>query len=163
MTVNFSLPQQAQIIDLLESAADAAGRTSATYVSMTNAQKAYIVCRVSQGHAATAAFTPLQGTSAAKAGSKAITACPIWSNLDTATSDALVSRTAAANYTVDAALKNKMVVFEIDPGACMDINNGFNHIGVSTGASNALNLTSALLILMPIKDRMATPPTTTSV
>lgn len=162
MTANFRLWEQGQVIDLLNAAADASGRTSG-YVSLTNATKAYVVCRVTQGNAATVQFSVLQGVNG-NGSSKAVTAMPIVADLDTGTSDTLVVETNATSFTTDAAEpKNKLVIFEVDPAQCMDINNGFNHIAVETGASNAANITSALLILMPIKDNMQTPPTTTGI
>ena len=104
MAKNFRLWEQAHVISLLKPAADAAGRTSA-YVSVANAHKAYILAYITQGNAATILLTPLQATSAAGAGSKALTAvAPIAVDLDTDTvpSDILSLATAAANYTTDA-------------------------------------------------------------
>jgi hypothetical protein len=60
----------------------------------------------------------------------------------------MTARTAAATYTTDAAVKNKVVIFQIDPAA-LDQANGFDCIAVSTGASNAANITSAMLIGTP--------------
>jgi hypothetical protein len=36
--------------------------------------------------------------------------------------------------------------------------NKFNHIAVSTGASNAANITSALLVIMPLRFAQLNPP-----
>jgi len=117
----------------LAPAADAACRTSG-YFTLKNVHKAWIIANITQGNAATIALTPLQATAVAGTGSKVLTAAvPIVSNLDTAASDALLERTAAANYTTDAGVKNKVVIFEIDPAACMDINSDFDCIGMSTG------------------------------
>lgn len=155
----FRLWQAAKVEQLLAPAADAAGRTSG-YFSLKDAHKAYIIVNITQGNAATIALTPLQASAVAGTGSKALTAvAPIVANLDTAASDALAEATAAANYTTDAGVKNKLVIFEIDPAACMDINNGFDCIGMSTGASHATNITSALLVMMPLRYSQATPPT----
>ncbi len=152
--------QSHKIAQLLTPATDAAGRTSG-YFSLKDAHKAWIVVSIAQGNAATIALTPLQASAVAGTGSKALTAVvPIVSNLDTAAADALVERTAAANYTTDAGVKNKVVIFEIDPAACMDINNGFDCIGMSTGASNVANITSAMLI-MESRFQQSTPPSAT--
>lgn len=151
MTVAFRLWENGHLVELLDPATDSAGRTS-SYVTMQNAQKAYVVCHIQQGAANTILLSVLQGQGSAGANPKAINACPIVSNLDTATSDVLVSRTAAATYTTDAGVKNKIVIFEIDPVAHLDVNNAtpFDHIAVSTGSSSASNLTSALLVLLPV-------------
>jgi len=161
MARNYRLWEQAQVISLLTPAADAAGRTSA-YVSLANAHKAFIVCYINQGNAATVLLSPLQASAQAGTGSKALTAAaPIAVNLDTDTvpADVMTIATAATTYTTDAGTKSKIVLFEIDPIESMDINNKFNHIAVSTGASNASNITSALLILAPIRFAQLNPPT----
>ena len=66
-----------------------------------------------------------------------------------AASSAMVRDTDALSYTTDAGIKHKCVVFEIDAGSQMDIAGGFAYVGVSTGASSASNITSALLLIQP--------------
>jgi len=157
MANKFTLPEEAKIVTCLAPAADAAGRTGA-YVSLKNAFKAYIVAFITQGNAATILLTPLQASAVAGTGSKVLTAnARIWADLDAATSDALARQTDALNFTTDAGVKNKIVVFEIDP-ASLDSANGFDCIGLSTGASNAANITSALFILTPLRYPAALPP-----
>ena len=152
MASQYSMIYQFPPIKLLPAAADAAGRTSSVYVSLRNCLKAWLVLEVNQGNAATVLWTPLQATSSAGAGSKAIggadTTAQIWLNNDTSLatgSDLFVAQTAALNYTTDATTKDKLIIFEIVPEAHLDLVNGFNHIGVSTGASNAANITSAAI------------------
>lgn len=147
MARQFSMVAQFTPIMLLAPAADAAGRTS-SYRSLKNALKAYVVCHVNQGNAATVQLSLLQASAVAGTGSKAITVTPIWSNLDTSVNDTLTSRAAAINYTTDAATKDKIVIFEITPEQCMDLANGFYAIAVSTGASNAANITEAKLFIL---------------
>lgn len=151
-----SLPEQVKIVNLLAPAADAAGRTSA-YVSLKHALKAWIKVHINQGNAATILLTPLQASAVAGTGSKVLTVPQkIWSNLATAVSDTLVARTAAVSYTTDAGVALKQVIFEIDI-ASLDLANGFDCIGLSTGASNAANITAAELIAA-IRYPAATPP-----
>lgn len=150
MANSFCLPEHAKIVNLLAPAADAAGRTSA-YISLKNYHKAYIVIHMTQGNAATVLLSLLQATAVAGTGSKVLTnVARIWANLDTAASDALVRATDAVNYTTDAGLKLKIVVFEIDPSS-IDLANAFDCIGVSTGASNAANITAATAYLVPAR------------
>jgi hypothetical protein len=147
-------------VALLAPAADAAGRTSNNYLSLRNAQKAWVVCHINQGNAATIALTLSQATSSAGAGSKAVSnAVPIWLCDSALTADALVQQTSALSYTTDANIADKIVIFEIEPESALDMVNGFNHIGVSTGASNAANITSAMLITWNAF-QAASPPTT---
>ena len=157
MARQLSMVAQFPPINLLPPAADAAGRTSA-YRSLRNAEKAWIIFRVNQGNAATVLVSPLQAKDIAGTGSKAVSAVPIWLNNDDSASDALVAQTAAATFTTDATTKGKIVVFEIMTEAALDVNNGFNHIGISTGASNAANVTEAILVMWG-KYQQAIPPT----
>lgn len=157
MASQFTLPEEAKIVNLLAPAADAAGRTSA-YVSLKNAHKAFVVVHLNQGNAATVLLSLLQASAVAGTGSKAGPTTRIWANLDTAASDALARATDAATYTTDAGVKLKIVVFEIDPAA-LDVANGFDCIGISTGASNAANITAAVAYLTPLRYPAASPPT----
>lgn len=140
-------PQDLTFVTLLAPAADAAGRASA-FVSLKNAAKAWIVFFADQANAATIALTPNQATAVAGTGAKAITATRIFTKLDQANSD-WVQATEAASFTTDAGVKNKWVIFEIDPTKCMDIANDFDCIRIATGASNVANITSAFLIVAP--------------
>jgi hypothetical protein len=158
MARQFSLPEILPPIELLNPAADSGGRTSTNYVNMGNFDKAWIVCHITQGNAATILLTPLQATSLAGAGSKAITATQIWTNLNEAAADLFTKQANAANYTTDAGVEHKIVIFEISPQDCMDMANGFNHIGISTGASNAANITQAAIYGLA-RYQQAQPPT----
>ncbi|HUC70389.1 MAG TPA: hypothetical protein VMS01_04275 [Stellaceae bacterium] len=170
MATPFRLWENAQIVNLLPAAADAAGRIS-SYVSVKYGHKAFLVCGVNQGNAATVTFTPLQATDNLGTNSAGLSAgAPIAADLDTSTStgsDQFTFPAAAASYTTDAGLKNKIVVFEIDPVEQMNPNNlasgnplPFSHIAIQTGASNAANITSAYLVVMPLRDQRLNPPTT---
>jgi hypothetical protein len=159
MASNFTLPEDAKIIGGAKPAADAAGR-AARYISCKNAHKVYAIIYLDQGNAATVALTMTQATAVAGTGAKAITGnLRIWSNLDIAANGDTLTRVAGAvSYTTDAGVKEKMVVFELDPST-LDVANGFDCITVSTGASNAANITSVLYVATPLRYPAATPPT----
>jgi hypothetical protein len=141
------LPGNLSIEHLLAPAADAAGRTGTVYADLGNCQKAWLVFYVDQGNAATIAVSPVQATTAAGAGSKVLTNnVPIATILDMAAGVAWTRQTAAKNYTTDAGVKVKAIVFEITPEIALDVAGGFRYINVTTGASNAANITSAILI-----------------
>ena len=159
MAHKFCLPEEAKIVGAMAPAADAAGRTS-RYVSCKTAHKMYIVCYINQGNAATISLTPQQAKDVSGTSAKNITTSRIWVCTDTATSDAFVRQTDAANYTTDAGLKEKTVVFEIDPAA-LDEANGFKDVAIVTGASNAANITSALFIATPLRYPANVPPSIT--
>jgi hypothetical protein len=59
-----------------------------------------------------------------------------------------VRQTDAANFTTDAGVKTKKVIFEIDP-AKLDVAGGFDCIRIVTGASNAANITAAQVFIVP--------------
>jgi hypothetical protein len=141
--MRLNIPQSLTPYNLLAPAADAAGRTSA-YLSLKGASRAWIVVYVGQGNAATILLSPLQASAVAGTGSKAIAPARIWTKLDEAFT-VFTAQTEAATYTTDAAVKSKFVIFEIDPSKVMDVANGFDAIAISTGASNAANITSAVL------------------
>lgn len=151
-----SLLQQAQIVQVLNPATDAAGRTG-QYLSLKNSGKILILCQIQQGNAATVTVSLLQATNVAGAGSKALVATALSVNLDESVSDLLVAQAAASSYTTDAALKNKIVAFEVDEAA-LDVNGGFTSVTISTGASNVANVTSAVAIAIAERYAGATMP-----
>ncbi|KQS79833.1 hypothetical protein ASG25_21840 [Rhizobium sp. Leaf384] len=153
----FTFPQQMKLVEALPPAADAAGRSS-DIVSLKNAGKAYVKVHLAQGNAATVALAIMQATDVAGTGAKPLAnAVPIWANLDTSLTDTLIRRSDAVSYTTDAAVKNKQVIFEVDP-AQLDLANGFDCIYLTTGASNAANITQAEFILVDLRYQQSTPP-----
>ena len=137
-----TLVEEMKFVQMLQPATDATGRTS-FYVSMKSANLLTVTVSIAQGNAAPVPITIEQATNVAGAGSKVITvAVPIWANIDTAATDTLVRRTSAVNYTTDVGVKNKIVVFQIDP-ADLDIANGFDCICIKTAASNVANVDAA--------------------
>lgn len=156
--MKFHLAENAKLVSALTPATDAAGRTG-TYISMKNASRLFIICYITQGNAATIALTPYQASAVAGTGEKVLAGVvPIWANLDVATNDILARATDAANYTTDAAVKNKIVMFQIDSSA-LDVSNGFDCVTVKTGASNVANITSGLYALVGERFQQVTPPT----
>lgn len=146
MSRQYSLPDMFPPVVLLAPAADAAGRTSA-YRTLKGASKAWIVAHLNQGNAATILLSPLQAQDVSGTGSKAINATRVWLNDATATSDVLVAQANGATFTTDANVADKLVIFEVIPETVLDMANGFKTIGISTGASNAANITEAKLIV----------------
>lgn len=141
-----TVPQAFKIVGGAPPAADAAGRTS-DWVSLKNVRRATIIAFMDQGNAATVALSVLQATAVAGTGSKALAnAAPIWANQDVVAGDALTRQADGVALTTSAAVKQKIVVFQIDP-SMLDVAGGFDCIALSTGASNAANITSILFLL----------------
>lgn len=156
---NTAIPEGLFPVRCLEPATDAAGRTG-DWIKLANAGRAYIVFFTTQAAANTILISVLQASAAAGTGSKAISAvAPIWACLDCNTTDALVRATDGTTYTTSAGTTHKIIVIEIDPAKHLDMANGFNWITVSTGASAAGNLTSALIMLTDLRFAQVTPPT----
>lgn len=149
MTGSFCLPENLKVVNCLAPAADAGGRTGA-YISLKNALMAWVTFHITQGNAATIALSINQATTVLGGGATPITkAVPIWADLDTAASDSLVRvATDAVNYTTDAGVKLKIVVFQIDP-ATLNLAGGFDCITAITGASNAANITEVEFFVLP--------------
>ncbi|WP_342152334.1 hypothetical protein [Methylorubrum sp. SB2] len=135
-----------KLVKVLAAAADAAGRAGRA-VNLKNAGYATVIVNISQGNAAVVPITLQQARDVAGTGAKALTnPVPIWANLDTDATDTLVRQADAVAFTTDAAVKSKTVVFHIDP-AYLDVTNGYRTLIVSTGASNAGNVTSVDVLL----------------
>lgn len=139
-----TLAQTHRVVEAMPLATDAAGRTS-DWISLKNVVKCTAIVQITQGNAATVAVSLLQATNVSGGSSKAGPAVPIWSNLDTSTIEDLTRRTDGASYTTDSAVKNKIVVLDIDPSQ-LDVENGFDCIALTTGASNVANITGAMFI-----------------
>jgi len=115
MTSAFSLVENLKPVQFLTNRVGA-GAVTGDYVSLKNAHKAWIFIDFTEGGAETVSFQPLKATAVAPTNNTAITnVVKIWSNLDTATSDTLVERTAATVYVTDNVAAPKQIVFEIDP------------------------------------------------
>jgi len=138
------LVNDCKIVSAISPATNASGITG-DYVSLKNCLKAFVVVNITQGNAATIEIGINQATAVAGTSAAAIAkTMPIWSDLDCGASDTLVKRTAAATYTTDAALADKLVVFQVDPAI---LSSGFDCIAVTIGASNVANIVSAEYIL----------------
>ena len=121
----------------------AGGAITGDYINLAQVEKLWIIVQQAGAAANTMAITIEKATGDA-AGNIAITeAVPIWSDLDTPTSDLLVKRTDAVSYTTDAGVTAKLIVFEINPDK---LGATYTWIVVKTGASAAANITSALYL-----------------
>jgi hypothetical protein len=144
-----NLMEAVKIVNALPPAADAAGRTGVV-ISLKNANTALIVCNINQGNAATVTLSPLSCTTVEGNPSAIPNNVAIWYCANTATSDALVRQASdAVSFTTDATVANKIVVFEIDPAIALDVTDGYVCLAVSTGVSNAANITAANYIINP--------------
>lgn len=148
-----NLIENTHCVQSLKPAADAGGRTG-DYVNVKNATKAYAVFHMDQGNAATIALSLVQATSSGGAGSKAVSAnmrIAASADVSAASGDVLTEQAAAASFTTSAAVKPKIVIFEIDPLSALDLAGGFTWIAGVTGASNVANITQAMIWLSGLR------------
>lgn len=156
MARQFQIPANLKPVQMFSPKTTNASLTSQV-ISLKNAHKAWIVFEFTQavGHATTP--TLLQATSIAAGTNKAGPTVDIWANEDTAATDTLVKKTAGASYAVTNDIKNKQVVFEIDPTR-LDVNNGYDCIYFTIATSSqATNFVSATAYLQNAYAQ-ATPP-----
>jgi len=142
------IPQDVVPFSLLAPAADAAGRTS-TYKSLKGAVKAWIFVHIGQGAANTILLSPMQALAVAGTSPIACRACRIWYKSTAAATD-FTKATEATTYTTSADVDAKVIVFEIDPNKSLTPEHAtgvYDCVAISTGASAAANITSALLLV----------------
>lgn len=139
---NLQLPQGGLLINGFKPQTNA-GIITGDYISMKTAHKVWVVFHMAQGHAAQAVLSLMKATAVAPTGAVAVTATmPIWYNLDCDT-DIFTRATDAATYTLDVALKVKLVVFQVDPSSLP----GFDCLAGKVAASNALNILGCTYII----------------
>lgn len=142
------LPEDLKIVEGLAPQVGAAAAVTGDYVSLKTCHKAYVVIHYNQGDATDVTWHVKRATAVAPTGAIAVTeALNIWSNLDCATSDLLVKRTAAINYASGAGATHKQVILEVDPAALAV---GFDCIaGCSTTAIAATSWVQIMYYLVP--------------
>lgn len=142
----FALAEKVKVIEAIAPATGAAALTG-DYISFKGSSRIFIVCHITQGNAATVALSIEQAKTAAGGSSKAITEkVQIFANLDTSAGEYLTKKDDAAGFTTDAAVKNKVVVFQVDDDV-LDRANDFAYICVKAALSNTANIISALYVV----------------
>lgn len=135
-----------------------AGVLNGAYISVKNAHRVYVIFMYRQGDGTAITFRVDRAT--VVAGTDVVVTAslmPIWSNLDTATSDLLVARTAAINYAAGTGQTFKLIIAEVDPAALGD----YDVIrGATTTAVAATSWLSILYVIEPrYPSRVLTQPT----
>jgi hypothetical protein len=125
-------------------------------VTLKNAIRATLVLNFTNAVGFASVPTLKQATDIAAATNAAGPVSRIWANEDCAATDTLVAQTAAASYTMAADIKNKQIVFEIDPAALSD---GYDCVYCTIATSSqATNFVSGEWII-ETNFAQATPPT----
>lgn len=153
-----TLVERNKIVQLLQPATSNGGKDS-DWLSLKNAVRAWIIVNMTQAVGHATKLTINQATVVAGTDTKVLTnATRIWANEDVAASDALVRKTDAKDYTVTNDVKNKQVIFEINPAECMDINNSFDCVGVNVADSSQATDFVSITAIIEQKYQAATPP-----
>ena len=153
-----NLVQNAKIVAALSPVTIEAERTG-DYIKLRDAGSLIVVVSMTQGNAARSTVRVEQANTAAGGASKVLTKnMQIWANEDVATTDTLVRQTDALNFQLSAAVKNKLLVFQLDPST-LDVANGFIWVAVIAGISDVANIVSANYYLVNHRYQQATPPT----
>jgi hypothetical protein len=140
-----NLATTSKIASMLPGAADAGGRSSRA-ISCKNHTIVSVLAQVNQQNAAPVTFTLTQAQDASGLNAKPISnPLPIWANQDTVAADTMARQADGVAFTTSAALAHKQVIFHVDPSN-LDVNGGYGYVILTTSASNAANITSALAI-----------------
>ena len=150
---NLQLPQGGLLINAWKPQVNT-GALAGDWVSMKTAHKIWVVFHMAQGHAAQAVLSLYEATNVDGDDAQAITVSShIWYNLDCDT-DIFTQADDADDYTLDIALKTKMVVFQFDAS---QLSAGFDCVKGYVAASNILNIIGCQYIL-DNRYKQATPP-----
>lgn len=147
--INF--PQGCQIVEGYTPAIGTTAAMVADYISVKNALRVWCVIMYNQGDATDITWKVERATAVANTGHAALAeAVPIWSNLDCATSDLLVKRTAAVTYASGAGQTHKIIIFEIDPASL-----GSTYDVIAVSSTTAIAVTSTVAMFYIIEPRYA--------
>jgi len=139
---NLQLPQGGALINGFKPQVNTAA-IEGDWISCKTVHKAFVVFHMAQGEATQAVLSIYKATDVAATGAVQVAATmPIWYNLDCDT-DQFTRATDAATYTLDVALKTKIVIFQVDPS----ILGAFDCIKGYAAASNILNIVGCTYIL----------------
>ena len=140
----FSLPENCKIVEGLSPRIGVAGgAVTGDYISLKGLSKVYVVIHYQCVDGVAEVFGVMKSPLVSGVGATATTELwRIWSNLDCATSDLLVERTAATSYAIDAAAAHKIIIFEVDPAM---LSEGYDCIAGYTQTGLAVTETISML------------------
>lgn len=156
-------PMNLGLAEIIATTPGGAGKNGIN-LSLKNANKAFIYCINRKGADATQCTWTLQQSSgnagsATGTGEKALTnEVPIYFSDSISASNVLTATTAAKAYQQAVTQSvTQVVVFEINPAACMDLAGGFDCIVVNASDPAAANYITAFALIEPRYAPMPTP------
>ncbi len=142
---------------VLQQPATTNGGISSDYLCLKNINRCYLLVSLTQAVGHATGIDVMQATAVAGTGAKVMgKVMPIWANEDVAASDALTQQTAAVTYNVAATVKNKLVVFQVDP-ALLDTDNDFDCINVLVDDSSQATNFCSIVALCEMKYQGSVP------
>ena len=149
------LPQDYKITQAIPPTVGAAGALTSDTISLKHVQRLWIIVDITDAGGNALLLTPQRCTNVAAAGAAVlVNDVKIWSNVNTALTDTLVSVADAVNFTTAGTAVNKQVVFQIDPAS---LGGAYDCLNLLTGAVNA-NTTISAVFVAEIRYPQATPP-----
>ena len=125
------------------------GGVTTDYVSLKNAQMAWIVVHLTQAVGHATSFAPSRATAVAPTGAAVLTnVVPIWYGNVSTSSNALARQTDAVNYAIGVGVTGEAyIIFQIDPA---NLGSTYDCIGlVVSDSSQATNLMEATIWVWP--------------
>ena len=143
--MGFSFPENCKIIEGLSPRIGTTVAMTGDYISVKNYNKVYVLIHYQCVDATAEVFGVMKSPLVSGVGAIPTTELwRIWSNLDCATADPLVERTAATSYAIDAVAGHKIIVFEVDPAA---LTAGYDCIAGYTLSGLAVTETISMLYI----------------
>ena len=155
MALPWSLFENLKVVQLASPETTNGSKTS-DVVCLRTAHKAWIVVEMTQAVGHATLLTPMQATDVA-AGTNAVLAnvVPIRANEDCGATDTLVPQTAAINYTVTDDIKDKQIIFEIDPAT---LTAGYDCIYITAATSSQASNYWSVTVYLATRYPQTTPP-----
>jgi hypothetical protein len=149
-----SLPSECKVVQL-KSPTTTSSAITTRYVSLKNALKAWIVVNLTQAVGHATPLTPRRATDVAGSGAANLAGnVLIWACEDTVLGE-IAPVPAAGSYTVASDIKNKQVIFEVDPAA---LGEGFDCLALLIGASAQITNFASVDVYLLSRYQQATPP-----
>lgn len=150
-----TLPQEFKIVQGAAPETTNSGKT-ADYVSVRNANWLWVIVELKQAVGHATAITLNRATAVAPTGGTTLaTNVQCWLNEDCAATDTLVKQTDAKAVTVTNDVKNKQIVFGLDPATLGDT---YDVVTVTAADSSQATNFWAVTYLLDTKFKQATPP-----
>ena len=149
-------PENFKIVQLASPETTNSGKTS-DYISLKDCLRCTIVVDLTQATGHATAIALYRGTAVDGTGAVVLTTVvPIWVNQDCGATDTLVRQTDAINFTVTDDIKDKQLVFQVDP---VTLGDTFDVLSIRAANSSAADNFWSVTAYLETRYEQATPPT----